>query len=56
MRSATLSSGSQVPQFAALGITQTATLPILGVCVNAAIAVVLGLHAWRPRPRTTGEA
>ncbi len=43
-------------QFTVLGITETTTLHVLGVFVNAAIALTLGLYAWRTRPRTTGEA
>ncbi len=42
--------------FTVLGVTQTSTWNFIGVLGNAVISFALGLYAWRPRPRTTGEA
>lgn len=37
--------------FTAFGVTATPTWNVAGVVVNGAIALVLGLYAWRPASR-----
>jgi len=35
------------------GITQTPTLKVLGVAVNAIVALALGIYSWGPHARRT---